>query len=243
MELKGIYYRLCTSQTKENKNENDNKIIKHKDNNDEDLSSSSDSESEYDIIKETLEVSNQRRISKAASIKKEKKASHSDLASEKLKKKKKFRIKKLFRYEKKLLKIQKPSICWIVIGTISQAINGALMPAIAILFSQIYSIFTLCDQDEQLRQSLQWMGVIMAIGVGALIVTILLNYSLSLAGSKLTTKLRILMFKSMLKQEISFHDLPENRSSILSTQLSTSAPFCRGLTSDKVGLLAQGFSG
>jgi ATP-binding cassette, subfamily B (MDR/TAP), member 1 len=241
MELKGIYYRLCTSQTKENKNENDNEIIKH--NNEDDLSSSSDSESESEIKKETLEVPNQRRISKTASIKKENKASHSNLTSEKLKKKKKFRIKKLFRYEKKLLKIQKPNICWIIIGTISQAINGSLMPAIAILFSQIYSIFTLCDQDEQMRQSLQWMGVIMAIGIGALIVTILLNYSLSLAGSKLTTKLRILMFKSMLKQEISFHDLPENRSSVLSTQLSTSAPFCRGLTSDKVGLLAQGFSG
>jgi hypothetical protein len=39
------------------------------------------------------------------------------------------------------------------------------------------------------------------------------------------------MFSSMLRQEIGFHDLDENRSSILSTQLATSAPFCRGLSS------------
>ena len=51
------------------------------------------------------------------------------------------------------------------------------------------------------------------------------------------------MFESMLKQEIGFHDLDENRSSILTSQLATSAPFCKGLTSDKFGLLCQGFFG
>ena len=87
------------------------------------------------------------------------------------------------------------------------------------------------------------MGIIIALGSGTLFVTLALNYSFALAGAKLTSKLRILMFKSMLRQEISFHDLEENRSSILSTLLASSAPFCRGLTSDKIGLLSQGISG
>ncbi len=47
----------------------------------------------------------------------------------------------------------------------------------------------------------------------------------------------------ILTIKISFHDLEQNRSSVLSTQLATSAPFCRGLTSDKLGLLFQGFAG
>jgi len=56
---------------------------------------------------------------------------------------------------------------------------------------------------------------------------------------RLTKKLRILLFEAMLRQEIGFHDLDENRSSILSTKLSSSVTTCKGMTSDKLSLLAQ----
>ena len=51
------------------------------------------------------------------------------------------------------------------------------------------------------------------------------------------------MFKSLLRQEIGYHDLDENRASILASKLETSASFCKGLTSDKFGLLCQGLVG
>lgn len=51
------------------------------------------------------------------------------------------------------------------------------------------------------------------------------------------------MFESMLRQEIAFHDMDENRSSILTTQLAVNPPLCKGLTSDKIGIMCQGFSG
>lgn len=51
------------------------------------------------------------------------------------------------------------------------------------------------------------------------------------------------MFQSLLRQEIGYHDLDENRASILASKLETSASFCKGLTSDKFGLLCQGFAG
>ena len=51
------------------------------------------------------------------------------------------------------------------------------------------------------------------------------------------------MFESMLRQEIAFHDMDMNRSSILTTQLAINPPLCKGLTSDKIGILCQGFSG
>jgi hypothetical protein len=56
---------------------------------------------------------------------------------------------------------------------------------------------------------------------------------------RLTKKLRTLMFEAMLKQEIGFHDLDENKSSILATTLSSRVTTCKGMTSDKLSLLAQ----
>lgn len=47
----------------------------------------------------------------------------------------------------------------------------------------------------------------------------------------------------MIRQEIGFHDEDQNRSSILATQLQMYPPLCKGLTSDKFGVLFQGFSG
>lgn len=87
------------------------------------------------------------------------------------------------------------------------------------------------------------MGYIMGMGVLNFIVYFLLNVSFCISGAKLTKRIRVMMFKSMLRQEISFHDMEQNRSSILLGQLAANSPFCKGLTSDKLGLLAQGMSG
>lgn len=54
-------------------------------------------------------------------------------------------------------------------------------------------------------------------------------------------ELRLRMFESMLRQDISYHD--QNRSCVLATQLASTIPFAKGLTTDKIGLIAQAFGG
>jgi len=158
----------------------------------------------------------------------------------KVKTKKKFSP---FALERKLFNIQRPELKWNIIGTISQLINGAIFPGIALIFSEIYNIFIIEDEAEQRRKSLEFMGIIIGLGAVNFLVLIAYNYSLALAGAKLTKRIRETMFKSMLRQEIGFHDQDSNRSSILVTQLATNPPFCKGLSTDKIGILSQGFSG
>ena len=50
------------------------------------------------------------------------------------------------------------------------------------------------------------------------------------------------MFESMLRQEVAYHDLDENKSSILATRLAVAVPFCKGLTSDILNLICQAVS-
>jgi ABC-type multidrug transport system fused ATPase/permease subunit len=87
------------------------------------------------------------------------------------------------------------------------------------------------------------MGILVGLAGGNFISTFIYNFCLTYAGARLTKRLRLKMFSSMLRQEIGYHDLDENRSSILSTQLAASVPFCKGLSSDKVGIISQAFSG
>ena len=87
------------------------------------------------------------------------------------------------------------------------------------------------------------MSAILGLAAANLVFSFLLNYALALCGARLTKNIRVMMFESLLKQEIAFYDCDQNRSSVLSAQLSHNAPLCKGLTSDKLGLLCQGFSG
>ena len=87
------------------------------------------------------------------------------------------------------------------------------------------------------------MTVLLAIILFNTLGMIFTNYAFELSGARLTTKLRVKMFESMLRQEIGFHDLEENKPSVLASQLLNSPGFCRGLTSDKISILVQSLSG
>ncbi len=122
-------------------------------------------------------------------------------------------------------------------------IYGAIFPGIVLIFSEIYNIFLIEDEAAQTRKSLEFMAIIIALGVTSFFALLICNYSHALAGAKLTKRIRENMFKSMLRQEIAFHDEDSNRSSILVTKLATNPPFCKGLSTDKIGILSQGLSG
>nr|UOU03323.1 ATP-binding cassette subfamily B1-like 3-2 [Brachionus rubens] len=155
-------------------------------------------------------------------------------------------VKKPFRplyYEFRLLRLHSHDWFWLIIGTISIAISSMIQPATSIVFLEIYKVFVITDAELQRNESLKLMGIIFGLAGLTFIVDIIHNYAFSITGSRLTQRIRTKMFESMFRQEIGFHDLDENRSSILASQLSSSAPFCRGLSSDKIKVYTQGFAG
>nr|APD26504.1 ATP-binding cassette transporter subfamily B member 1-like X2 protein [Brachionus koreanus] len=224
MESKGFYYNLVQSQTQNSIDKAIDSGPIHKEN---DSESTSDLESNEENDKFEM-----RSIKSEVSINEKNER----------KKKKKFRPKKLFYYEKKLLKLQKPELVWIILGVVASMCVGVVFPLTGLVFSNIYTVFQ-GPWDSQIKESLKYMGILFGIGLANLIANMSYNYFISFAGARLTRRIRVNMFESMMRQEIGYHDLDENRSSILATQLSTTAPFCKGLTSDKFGILAQGIAG
>nr|UOU03322.1 ATP-binding cassette subfamily B1-like 3-1 [Brachionus rubens] len=216
MDKKGEYFKLVQAQTKNHHHH------KHETNDDEedieDLTSSSSSESEPE--------------EKTAEINKEKRK----------KKEKKVRRPPLY-YEMRLFKLHIPDWFWLLIGSLCQAISAMIQPAMSLVFAEIFTVFAIQDAEKQKSESLKFMGILFGFGGLAVITNIIQSYAFALAGSRITQRIRTKMFKSMLRQEIAFHDLDENRSSILATQLSSSAGFCKGLSSDKLKIYVQGIAG
>ena len=226
MAKEGIYYELVTLQTKASGNER-KEILES----DEITETASEEEAILEKIDRKISVKSKKSL-RPKSAKK-----YNENSSENAK------SKHPFYYEKRILQIQKHETFWIIIGSLAQCINGATFPGIALLFSGIYTLFSMPDATQQRNESLKIMGYIFAIGAANSILVFTASYSVGLSGAKLTKKIRVKMFESMLRQEIAFHDEKQNRSSILSTQLTTAAPLCKGLTSDKIGILLNGFFG
>nr|QUF59439.1 ATP-binding cassette transporter Abcb1-like1/3/4 [Brachionus angularis] len=226
IELKGKYYDMINTQNKTKEDENLQSLTEKE----KYTQDSSESEAEVEN-KDELEIH---------SFLRKKSFRKSQIKNKELNKK---QNKGLFYYERKLFKMQKPELIWLILGTISQLTYGAVFPCISLLFSEIFRIFSLIDPIEQEKLSLKYMSLIFCVAITNFTVNIIFGYSFSLSGARLTKRIRSKMFESMLRQEVGFHDLEENRSSVLASSLSSSAPFCRGLTSDKLSLLSQGFSG
>ena len=87
------------------------------------------------------------------------------------------------------------------------------------------------------------MGIMIGVSCVELICTVAQSYTFVACGAKLTKRVKLRMFKSMLKQEMAFHDRLENQPSILSTKLTNDAALLKGLTTDKLALFCQAVSG
>ncbi|XP_018651783.1 putative multidrug resistance protein 1, 2, 3 (p glycoprotein 1, 2, 3) [Schistosoma mansoni] len=124
----------------------------------------------------------------------------------------------------RLLKLSKPEWKSITLGCIAAFITGGLQPIFAILYSEIYAIFSLVQKPDemQIRANLV-TGIIALLGLIRLASSTCQGYFLGVASQKLTKRLRQNLFSSMLKQEMAWHDKPENNPGILSFILTSDA--------------------
>ena len=82
-------------------------------------------------------------------------------------------------------------------------------------------------QEDKIRT---YTYVIFLVGVGGAVSQLVSSLTLAKAGEELTMRMRIISFKSMLRQEIGWFDLDENNLGALVTRLSSDAASLKGFT-------------
>lgn len=204
MNYKGIYHELVMSQTK-----GDNKEMSEKKIGDQSM---------LNIDRFRLEVE-----SKKEGVEPE--VNNGDdmiIQGESLK------TMRLWKISRKIWRYHKPELFWLILGTITQMCASIVMPLVSLIYTEIYEIFALPSAEEQNERSLKLMGILFGIAVSNFFSTLGFNYCFALIGSQLTKRLRVDMFRALLRQEIAYHDLDENKSSVLATKLASSITFCKG---------------
>ncbi|XP_073541681.1 ATP-dependent translocase ABCB1-like isoform X2 [Phyllobates terribilis] len=139
----------------------------------------------------------------------------------------------------KILALNKPEWCYIVIGVIAAAICGGIYPTFAVIFGKVIGAFSITNQEEKSQRTILLSLMFLTLGVISLIVYIIMGFAFGISGENLTMRLRSLSFKALLRQEIGFFDDHANAVGVLLTRLATDASQVKGATGSRIGLITM----
>uniref|UniRef100_A0A8I3WB18 ATP binding cassette subfamily B member 4 n=1 Tax=Callithrix jacchus TaxID=9483 RepID=A0A8I3WB18_CALJA len=223
MKEKGIYFKLVTMQTAGNEIELEN--------------AADESKSEIDALEMSSNDSGSSLIRKRSSRRsirgsqgQDKKPSTKENLDESIPPVSFWRI----------LKLNLTEWPYFVVGVFCAIINGGLQPAFSVIFSKIIGVFTRNDDPETKRQNSNIFSLLfLVLGIISFITFFLQGFTFGKAGEILTTRLRSMAFKAMLRQDMSWFDDHKNSTGALSTRLATDAAQVHGATGTRLALIAQ----
>uniref|UniRef100_A0A8B9YS02 ATP binding cassette subfamily B member 4 n=1 Tax=Bos mutus grunniens TaxID=30521 RepID=A0A8B9YS02_BOSMU len=135
-----------------------------------------------------------------------------------------------------MLKLNKTEWPYLVVGTLCAVANGALQPAFSVIFSEMIAV-----RDDEVKQQKCNMFSLLFLGLGIIsfFTFFLQGFTFGKAGEILTTRLRLMAFKAMLRQDMSWFDDHKNSTGALSTRLAMDASQVQGATGTRLALIAQ----
>ncbi|KAA3682424.1 ATP-binding cassette, subfamily B (MDR/TAP), member 1 [Paragonimus westermani] len=142
---------------------------------------------------------------------------------------------------KRLLKINRPELKYIVLGCISAVIAGAVQPSFAILYSEVYSIFPLIlsNPSEADKKTSLICGMMALLGFIRFLSMLAQGYFFGVSGERLTKRLRALYFECILRQEIGWFDRPENQAGALTANLATQTSRLKLISGSQLGTIME----
>uniref|UniRef100_A0A8C6BNK3 ATP binding cassette subfamily B member 1 n=1 Tax=Monodon monoceros TaxID=40151 RepID=A0A8C6BNK3_MONMO len=140
----------------------------------------------------------------------------------------------------RILKLNITEWPYFVVGIFCAIINGGLQPAFSVIFSRIVGIFTRDDDPETKRQNSNLFSLLFLIlGIISFITFFLQGYTFGKAGEILTKRLRYMVFRSMLRQDVSWFDDPKNTTGALTTRLANDAAQVQGAIGSRLAVITQ----
>ncbi|NWI20704.1 ABCBB protein, partial [Crypturellus soui] len=142
----------------------------------------------------------------------------------------------------RILKYNASEWPYMVLGSLGAAVNGAVSPLYALLFSEILGTFSILDEEEQRRQINSVCLLFVIVGLISFLTQFAQGYTFAKSGELLTRRLRKIGFQAMLGQEIGWFDDQRNSPGALTTRLATDASQVQGATGSQIGMIVNSFA-
>ncbi|XP_071033679.1 ATP-dependent translocase ABCB1 isoform X2 [Parasteatoda tepidariorum] len=141
----------------------------------------------------------------------------------------------------RLLQVSAPEWPFAVIGGLAAMCMGLHMPAFGIIFGSILGV--LAKPPDQITDETNfWCLIFVVLGITSFICTFLQMFMFSVAGEKLTSRLRKMVFANIITQDMSFFDNSKNSVGALCSRLTSDASQVQGATGARMSTLFQALS-
>lgn len=139
----------------------------------------------------------------------------------------------------RIVKLNSPEWPHILTGCLTSIIMGCAFPLFAILFGNILEALSAEDPNVVKSKANTYSMYFAITGVVVGAATFLTIYSFTVAGEKLTERLRGMAFRAMLRQELGWFDDKSNGTGSLCARLSGDASAVQGATGQRIGTIVQ----
>ncbi|KAG0199551.1 Multidrug resistance protein 1 [Mortierella sp. GBA30] len=123
----------------------------------------------------------------------------------------------------RVLKIMKPEIPMAIFGGIMSAVNGAIYPVFAKIFSRMLNILRDPSSPTFTKDANFWSLMFVVIACVDFFAMGFSVYIFDLIGEKMALRMRTLSFKAIISQEMGFFDEERHSTGALSSRLATDA--------------------
>ncbi|GFS95723.1 ATP-dependent translocase ABCB1 [Nephila pilipes] len=141
----------------------------------------------------------------------------------------------------RLLKMSAPEWPYALVGGLSALFMGLTFPSFGIIFGEVLGVLS-GDKDKISENTAFFCLLFFAIGVATFVFNFLQVFMFTIAGEKLTSRLRKLVFANILTQDMEFFDNPKNSIGSLCSRLTSDASSVQGATGSRLSTLLQAIS-
>jgi len=124
---------------------------------------------------------------------------------------------------------------YLFLGTIGALVVGGANPAVGIVFVKAIALFYEDTGSEMMDEAIKWNAIMIGISLSQTLGDTCRYYGFSVPGQRLTKKLREMLFTSITRQEIGWHDMPENSPGKLSACLGEDITLMQALAGETMG--------
>ncbi|CAF2304400.1 ABC transporter B family member 4-like [Brassica napus] len=137
--------------------------------------------------------------------------------------------------------LNKPEIPVLILGAISAAANGVILPLFGILIASVIKAFF--KPPKELKEDTSfWAIIFMALGFASIIAYPAQTFFFAIAGCKLVKRIRSMCFEKVVHMEVGWFDESEHSSGTIGARLSADAAAIRGLVGDALAQMVQNLS-
>ena len=121
------------------------------------------------------------------------------------------------------------------VGSVGAFIVGGANPGVGLIMVKVLATLFATDSDAVRKDAITWCLVLFGVSIAQIFGDTMRHWGFGVPGEKLTVKVRMLFYNALVRQEIGWHDLPENASGKLCASLATEVNLIQALSGESLG--------